>query len=130
VLARITFLNLLMRTYSFEKLEGWQNARQLTLWIYQVTSTFPKNELFGLVSQMRRASVSIASNLAEGTSRTTKRDQARFSVIAYSSTVELLNQLILCFDLKLILENEYNKGREIIERQTFLITKLRNSQSN
>ena len=83
-----------MKEYSFEKLASWQHARKLAAWIYVVTQKFPSEEKFGLTSQMRRAAVSIASNLAEGTSRTTVKDQFHFSTISYSSTIELLNDLI------------------------------------
>lgn len=61
-----------MKTYSFEKLETWKEAVSLVKDIYRVTEDFPKEERFGLTSQLRRASISIASNLAEGTSRKTK----------------------------------------------------------
>jgi len=58
-----------MKIYSFEKLECWIQARILTSWIYGITKEFPSDEKFGLTSQMRRAALSIASNIAEGTSR-------------------------------------------------------------
>jgi four helix bundle protein len=117
-----------MKIYSFEKLECWQQARKLTSWIYEITKEFPQDERFGLTSQMRRAALSIASNIAEGTSRKTYKDQAHFSTIAYSSTIELLNQLIISYDLKIIQTEIYNNGREFIERQTFLLSGLRKSQ--
>jgi four helix bundle protein len=117
-----------MKIYSFEKLECWQQARKLTSWIYEITKEFPQDEKFGLTSQMRRAALSIASNIAEGTSRKTYKDQAHFSTIAYSSTIELLNQLIISNDLKVISDEVYIKGREMIERQTYLISTLRKSQ--
>ncbi|MGG9970618.1 four helix bundle protein [Ferruginibacter sp. SUN002] len=117
-----------MKIYSFEKLECWQHARKLAVWVYKLTRNFPKDERFGLISQMRRAAISIASNVAEGTSRKTKKDQAHFSVIAYSSTIELLNDLIVSKDLDFLTEEIYFEGRELIERQTFLIARLRKSQ--
>lgn len=119
-----------MKTYSFEKLECWQHARKQTVWIYKRTKKFPTNERFGLISQMQRAAISIASNVAEGTSRKTKKDQANFSVIAYSSTIELLNDLIVSSDLEFLTEEIYVEGRELIERQTFLIARLRKSQQS
>jgi len=119
-----------VRTYSFEKLECWQHARHLAVWIYKVTKEFPSDERFGLISQMRRAAISIASNVAEGTSRKTKKDQAHFSVIAYSSTVELLNDLIVSNDLEFLTKEIYVESRELIERQTFLIARLRRSQQS
>jgi len=117
-----------MRSYSFEKLECWQHARQLAVWIYTVTQSFPSEEKFGIVSQMRRASISIASNIAEGTSRKTQKDQSHFSTISYSSTIELLNDLIIANDLGFTTAEVYNVGREQIEKQTYLIAGLRKSQ--
>lgn len=117
-----------MKIYSFEKLGCWQNARQLAVWTYQSTKGFPESERFGLVSQMRRAAISIASNIAEGTSRKTAKDQAYFSTIAYSSTIELLNDLIITNELRFLSKELYEQGREIIEKQTLLISGLRKSQ--
>lgn len=117
-----------MKVYSFEKLECWQQARQLAVWTYNATKVFPVEEKFGITSQMRRAAISIASNIAEGTSRKTAKDQSHFSTISYSSTIELLNDLIIANDLKLLSEDEYLQGREKIEKQTLLIAGLRKSQ--
>lgn len=117
-----------MKIYSFEKLECWQHARQLAVWIYSITKNFPAEEKFGMISQMRRAAISIASNLAEGTSRKTSKDQSHFSTISYSSTIELLNDLIIANDLEFITSELYGEGRERIEKQTLLIAGLRKSQ--
>ena len=65
-----------MKIYSFEKLLVWQESVQLVKDIYRITNNFPSEEKFGLISQLRRASVSISSNLAEGTSRKTNKDKA------------------------------------------------------
>lgn len=119
-----------MKVYSFEKLESWQQARKLAVWTYDITQKFPVEEKFGIISQMRRAAVSIASNLAEGTSRKTKKDQSHFSTISYSSTIELLNDLIIAKDLNFLTETLYMEGREKIEYQTFLIAKLRATQQS
>lgn len=117
-----------MKEYSFEKLSSWQHARKLAVWIYKITTHYPAEERFGLISQMRRAAVSIASNLAEGTSRKTVRDQFYFSTISYSSTIELLNDLIISKDLAYLHDDQYIEGRNLIEYQTLLIAKLRRSQ--
>lgn len=118
-----------MKVYSFENLACWQHARQLAVWTYFATKHFPSNEKFGVISQMRRAAISIASNLAEGTSRVSIKDQSHFSTIAYSSTIELLNDLIISRDLEFLSDELYTEGREKIEKQTFLISKLRKSQT-
>lgn len=117
-----------MKTYSFEKLECWQQARQLAVWTYLATKNFPADEKVGMISQMRRAAISIASNIAEGTSRKTAKDQSHFSSVSYSSTIELLNDLIIAKDLNFISTEMYEQGRIMIERQTFLIASLRKSQ--
>ena len=84
-----------MKIYSFEKLIVWQKSRKLAVLIYKITLVFPKEELFGLTSQMRRCSISIPSNIAEGSGRQTSKEKARFTEIAYSSALELLNQLMI-----------------------------------
>ncbi len=117
-----------MRVFSFEKLIAWQKSRELALMIYKTTKKFPKDETFGLISQMRRCSISIASNLAEGSGRNSYKDKARFSEIAYSSSLELLNQVILCDDFEYIDEKEYIQIREKITEINMLIDGLYKSQ--
>ena len=77
---------------------------------------------------MRRAAISIASNIAEGTSRKTAKEQAHFSVISYSWIIELLNDLIISNDLQFLSNEAYKEGRGLIERQTMLVAGLRKSQ--
>jgi len=98
-------------TYSFEKLEVWVEAKNFTKLIYEVTKYFPESEKFGLTSQLRRASVSICSNLAEGTSRSSFRDKAHFSNIAFGSAVEVLNQVIIAFELEFLSADQYQDCR-------------------
>ena len=76
----------------FEKLEVWQKAVDLADSVYEATTAFPNDERFGLTNQMRRAAVSISSNVAEGSSRSSKRDFARFVEIAYGSLREVVSQ--------------------------------------
>ncbi|MBK8609151.1 MAG: four helix bundle protein [Chitinophagaceae bacterium] len=117
-----------MKVYSFEKLACWQHARQLAVWAYKATTGFPAVEKFGLVSPMRRAGISIASNIAEGPSCKTAKDQAHFSTLSHSSTIELLNDLIIANDLTFLNDEDYMTGREKIEKHTLLIAGLRKSQ--
>ena len=119
-----------MRVYSFEKLAAWGKARVLTLDIYNITKSFPSSEKFGLVSQMRRCSISVSSNLAEGSSRTSFKDQAHFTQLSYSSLLELLNQLILALDLEFINENQYKNLRNKMEELSAILNALRKSQLN
>lgn len=117
-----------MRVFSFEKLIAWQKGRELAVLIYKTTKQFPKDELFGLTSQMRRCSISIASNLAEGSGRVSFKEKARFSEIAYSSSLELLNQVILSNDFEYVSEHEYIQLREKISEVNMLIDGLYKSQ--
>jgi len=119
-----------MKKYSFEKLEAWQDSRSIGKEVYLITKDFPDYERFGLVSQMQRSSISVSSNLAEGSSRTSFKDQAHFTQIAYSSLIELLNQLILALDLGFIQEEKYIKLRNQIEILTGKLGALRKSQLN
>ncbi len=117
-----------MYTYSFEKLEVWNEAKEFTKSIYLLTSTFPESEKFGLISQLRRASVSICSNIAEGSARSSYKDKAHFTTMAFSSAIEVLNQLILSFELNIIIEDDYLRLRQNIESVTNKLNGLRNYQ--
>ncbi len=92
---------------SYNELIVWQKSYQVVLEVYKVSKKFPKEELFGLVSQMRRSSVSIPSNIAEGSARAGTKEFLQFLRIAYGSGAELETQLLLCKDLNLINEKEY-----------------------
>jgi len=117
-----------MYIFSFEKLEVWIEAKEFTKSIYRITSTFPDTEKFGLISQIRRASISIASNIAEGSARKSFKDKAHFSTIAFGSAVEVLNQLIISFELDFISETDYLELRRMLESITNKINALRNYQ--
>ena len=107
-----------MHQFYFEKLDVWQNARVLVKDIYVTTSKFPKEEIFGVTSQIRRATMSISANIAEGMSRNTNKDKARFLNLAYSSAMEVINFLILSLDLGYLNEIGYIKLRELLEKIT------------
>ena len=117
-----------MKIYSFEKLTVWQKSKNLSVFIYKITRTFPKEELFGLESQMRRCSVSISSNIAEGSGRHTQKDKARFTAIAYGSALELLNQTIICKELEFIPDEEYLIIRTELTEITLMLDALHKSQ--
>lgn len=84
---------------SFEDLFVWQKAHQLVLSVYQATKAYPKEELYGLVSQMRRAAVSVPANIAEGFKKRTVAEKCRFLTIAHSSLEEIRYYMILSQDL-------------------------------
>ncbi len=117
-----------MRLYSFEKLDVWKLARKLTVNIYKISRNFPDDERFGLTSQIRRASVSVTSNIAEGSSRQSGKEQARYTEMSFGSLLEILNQLIVAFDLEYISEATINKERPLIEEVGNKLNKLRESQ--
>ena len=98
-------------TYSFEKLEVWQKARSIKKEIYKDTRQFPKDELFALTSQIRRAIGSVTANLAEGSGRASQVDKANFVNMAYSSGLEVLDHLITAYDLEYINQKAYEDYR-------------------
>ena len=98
----------------FEDLIVWQKSHALTLRVYKVTKSFPKDELFGLTSQMRRAAVSVPANIAEGFSKKGKADKARIFNIAQASLEELRYYFILSRDLGYVSPNtEWNDLSEV-----------------
>lgn len=92
---------------SYKDLIVWQKSYSLSLLVYKATIQFPKEEIFGLISQMRRCSVSIPSNIAEGNYRGSKKEQLQFLRIAFASGAELETQLLLSKDLLYLKEKEY-----------------------
>jgi four helix bundle protein len=116
--------------FTFEKLKVWQNSRELIVSIYKITNTFPKEERFCLVDQIRRANMSVASNLAEGSSRISSKDQAHFTNLAYSSLMEVLNQLYIAKDLNYISEGIFLELKKKISEISNQLNALRKSQLN
>jgi four helix bundle protein len=114
--------------YPFEKLRVWQDARSLITNIYRTTRSFPRSEIYGLTSQANRAAVSVAANLAEGSSRTSRKDQAHFSQIAYGSLMELACLLIIAVDLEILSADRETKLREEIEAVSRQLNALRSTQ--
>ncbi len=108
---------------SFSDLEVWQEAHKLVLLIYKATKDFPKEEVFGLVSQMRRAAVSITSNIAEGFSRYSYKEKINFYSISRGSLTELENQLLISKDVGYINGDNFN----IIMEQLIVTHKLLNA---
>lgn len=117
-----------MYVYSFEKLEVWQLSRKLCANIYTITRGFPKEEMYGLSSQVRRTSISVASNIAEGTSRSTDKDKAHFSTLAFSSLMEVLNQLIIGNDLGYLENDKLLELRNAINELGNKLNALKKSQ--
>jgi len=108
----------------FRKLIVWQKAHQWTLLIYKLTEKFPKHELFGLTSQMRRAAVSVAANMAEGYAAGGKGQFRRYLDIAQGSLAEVEYYLILALDLKYITQADYNEAESLRAETGFLLHRL------
>lgn len=105
---------------SFTDLIVWQKGHQLVLIIYQITAKFPSKETYSLVDQMRRAVVSITSNIAEGFSRQTLKEKVQFYFMAFGSLTELQNLLLVGKDVGYLEENQFRE----IAKQTVELKKL------
>ncbi len=106
------------------KLEVWKLAHQLTLEIYKVSKQFPKTEVYGLVSQIRRSASSVPTNIVEGNGRQHKKEFIQFLYIAKGSLEEVNYQLFLAKDLKYINEEQYTSLFEMCTRIKMMLYKL------
>jgi four helix bundle protein len=93
----------------FTDIVAWAEAHKLVVQIYELTKTFPKEEMFGLTAQMRRAAVSITSNIAEGFGRCSFKEKIRFYYISQGSIIEVKNQLLIARDVKIITNEKFNE---------------------
>ncbi|MBI2055822.1 MAG: four helix bundle protein [Candidatus Sungbacteria bacterium] len=107
---------------SFTDLNAWKNAHLLVLEIYKLTKNLPKEEMFGLTNQIRRADVSISSNIAEGFSRNSYKEKIQFYYIALGSTTEVQNQLLIARDLDYVSGEIFSD----IAEKTIVVNKLIN----
>ncbi len=107
---------------SFTDLVVWQEAHKLVVEVYKVTKTFPKEEVFGLTSQMRRAAVSITSNISEGFGRQSQKEKTQFYSFSRSSLLELQNQLLIAKDVEYFEKDKFEK----IAQKTIRVHKLLN----
>ena len=115
--------------YSFETLKAWQEARKLVVSVYRLLDRFPKFENYALCDQIRRAIVSVPSNLAEGSGRSSLKEQIHFIEISYGSLMEAYNQLIIAADLKYIEEQSLENLKPDIDTVAKLLNGLRLSYS-
>jgi four helix bundle protein len=116
-----------MHERPYEKLIVWQEAYKLCLSIYKVTCTFPSEEKFALVSQMRRSAYSVPINIAEGNTKSSLKEKGRFFEIAHASLEELHCELRLSLDLEYIQKDQFDLLDGHIQRTSFLLMKLRSS---
>jgi four helix bundle protein len=110
------------KSVSFEQLVVWRKAHDLVLKVYQITSGFPKHEIFGLTSQFRRAVVSIAANIAESYAKKTKPDKIKFFNISQGSLEECRYYILLSKDLHYIPTNDYDNMNIIASEISKLLT--------
>ncbi len=113
-----------MEIISYKNLIVWQKSIELVLEIYKITDKFPKEELFGLSSQMRRAAVSVASNIAEGRTRGYRKEFKQFLSTAFGSGAELETQLIIAKKLPKTLNFDYKKADGLLEEVMKMLNAL------
>ena len=113
--------------FNFEKLEVWQEAIKFADLVYDVTRAFPEAERFGLTNQLRRAAVSISSNLAEGSSRSSRTDFARFVEIATGSLFEVISQANISQRQGFLAKADFDRLYSVCEKQSKMLSGLRKS---
>ena len=113
--------------YSFEKLKVWQEAKGLVVEVYHLLDSFPKFENYALCDQIRRAIVSVPSNIAEGSGRSSLKEQIHFLEIAYSSLLETYNQLLIAVELSYITKDSVEAIKQHVDAVARMINGLRNS---
>ena len=116
--------------YSFEKLKVWQEAKKLVVDVYHLLDSFPKFENYALCDQIRRAIVSVPSNIAEGSGRKSLKEQIRFLEISYGSLMETYNQLLIAIDLSYITEDSVESIKPNIDSVAKMINGLSKSYSD
>ncbi|MBR9919938.1 MAG: four helix bundle protein [Bacteroidetes bacterium] len=117
-----------MKNLPFLKLHLWPEAIWFVKETYKLLHYLPQHEKFVLTNQMQRSAISITSNLAEGAGRISGKDQARFTMYAYSSLMELLSQLIVAMELGYLKEEDIELMLSKGNRLAYLLTRLRQGQ--
>ena len=116
--------------YSFEKLKVWQEAKKLVVDVYHLLDSFPRFEKYALCDQIRRAIVSVPSNIAEGSGRRSLKEQIHFLEIAYGSLMETYNQLLIAIELTYITEESVEAIKPSIDAVAKMINGLSKSYSD
>lgn len=117
-----------MYQFTFEKLDVWQLARVLVNLIYEKSFNFPEREKFNLESQIKRAAVSVMNNIAEGSGRTSMKEQARFTEISYASLMEVMNCSIIAKDQNFFIEQDLMLIRQQVSTLGSKLINYRRSQ--
>ena len=115
--------------YSFQKLKAWQEAKKLVVDVYHLLDCFPKFEKYAICDQIRRAVVSVPSNIAEGSGRKSLKEQIHFLEISYGSLMETYNQLLIAIDLTYITEESVEAIKPSIDAVAKMINGLSSSFS-
>jgi len=113
--------------FNYEKLDVWHKAIEFADYVYDFTGAFPDDERFGLTTQMRRAAVSISSNIAEGSARFSPADHARFLEIATGSLFEVVSQTRISLNRQLITQDQHDQIYAAAEEQSRMLSGLRRS---
>lgn len=116
--------------HSYKDLIVWQRSMQLVVEAYKLTGLYPREELYGLVSQSRRCSVSIPSNIAEGRRRGSKKDFRQFLIIAFSSGAELETQIQIAKNLNFVNDSQTQKTEAFLEEVMKMLNKMINSMKD
>lgn len=116
--------------YSFEKLNVWQEAKALVIDVYRLLEAFPLTEKYALCDQIRRAIISVPSNIAEGSGRTSVKEKIHFVEIAYGSLMEVYNQLLIAVDLQYIHKENLDSIKPNIDNVAKMLNGLRTTFYN
>ena len=124
------YVQIILKMHRFKELEVWKLSVDMVIEIYEITKTFPKNEKFGLVNQIRKSAISIPSNIAEGAGKNTKNNFNRFIGIAAGSSNELETQLIISQKLEYISQRSYLQIEKKLHMIQNMLFKLQQSLRN
>lgn len=113
-----------MKTNTYKDLIVWKKSIELTIEVYTLTKQFPKEEIYGLIAQMRRAAISIPSNIAEGKLRNTEKESRRFFLIAFGSGGELETQIEIAKQLEGMKNLDYTKVESLLEEVMKMLNKM------
>jgi four helix bundle protein len=119
-----------MNDFYYRKLDAYQLAKTLALEIYKLVNTFPERERYGICDQLRRAAISIPSNIAEGTGRFSIKERIHFLNISYGSLCETMCQMEIAKDLGYISQEAYSETEDLASRVSMTISGLKKSLSN
>jgi four helix bundle protein len=120
----------MVKTYHFEKLEVWQQSRQVVVAVYKLMKKFPAEERYGLCDQLRRAVISVPSNIAEGISRIAVKETIHFLEIAFGSLMEVYCQLQIAVDLEYITEEDFEQIKPLIHSTSNMLNGLHKAKKN